>query len=106
MNEIYTFKEFEEFVENNQKCIVVFSAVKCPPCQRLKKAFKNHDRIAGLPVVAVIVDKMPPSDAYKVLTKFNLSSVPTTIVFVNGKPKRRIVGFSTPQKYVENLSKQ
>ncbi|HHY88112.1 MAG TPA: thioredoxin family protein [Chloroflexi bacterium] len=81
--------------------LVEFGAAWCVPCKRLepeleKLAFSWKDRIR---LARVDVDQ-----SLNLTMHYQIMSVPTTILFVDGQPVQRLTGFQPYNKLVEKLS--
>lgn len=88
-----------EVTEFKGKVLVDFWATWCGPCQMLAPII---DEIAsenpGLKIVKVDVDAQ-----VDLATRYNISSIPTVIVFDNGQPVATIIGFHQKQDYLNAL---
>ncbi len=82
-------EEFYEILKTNKIVVAEFSASWCGPCYVYAPIFEQVAKnVAGKAVfVKIDVDATPI-----VAQRFYVMSVPTTIIFVNGKPVQRIVG--------------
>src|SRR5947208_15770689 len=85
-------EDFDSFLQNNQDKLVVvrFSTVWCSPCQVLQKNIKELltelEKSAGRGkdlVVMEVDDEKLPQLAQR--SRFNVSSVPTILLFHQGK---------------------
>ena len=89
--------ETSEFSEEVQEGVVVvdFFATWCPPCKMLAPVFEEvSTELTKAKFVKVDIDQ-----SMKIAQKHSITSVPTVMVFKNGEPVERLVGF-TPK---ENL---
>lgn len=82
--------------------LVDFWATWCMPCiaqgRELKKlAFTEREY---LKIVKLDVDKNP-----KMSQRFYIESLPTLLIFKDGKLKKRLVGYRTEAELVEELAK-
>lgn len=90
-------KNFEKEVLNSTIPVVVdFYADWCGPCKVLKNVYekisKNYDNVS---FVKVNVDLYP-----SLVSEYEIVSVPTTIIFKNGKQVKYIVGI-IPEKDIK-----
>ena len=84
----------EDIIKNGG--ILQFSANWCGPCKALSKTFENDE------------DKFDNVKRYKVdldqhqdlAQKFNVRSVPTILLFKNGKEFKRIIGNRTLEELI------
>jgi len=82
-------QEFQEIIENSYKLVVVdFFAEWCMPCLMLSPVIEElADRIEDVKFVKINVDENK-----NLAERYNVSSVPTLIVFKEGKEIARING--------------
>ncbi len=81
----------EEFAKETAsgKAIVDFSATWCGPCQMLKPLIeKVADEHPELKILSLDVDEVPSP-----CEKYGVFSIPTVIVFEDGKETKRNVGY-------------
>ena len=76
---------FNEFVRAGD-CLVQFSAEWCGPCKVLTRIIESTQDLA------VPVGKIDIDSATTLVSKFGIKSVPTLILFRNGKESERAVG--------------
>jgi thioredoxin len=89
-----------EVYESGQMVLVDFWAEWCAPCRALSPVLDEvaRDLRGEIKIVRLDVDNNPAtSDA------FGVQSIPTLILFKNGKPAERIVGLRSKQELVETL---
>lgn len=102
MSEInLTNKNFEEEVFKSEKPVLVdFFATWCGPCQMLAPiiteiAEENGDKIK--------VAKVNVDEQQELAIKYDVSSIPTLIVFKNGDIANKIVGFHSKEEIINIL---
>jgi thioredoxin 1 len=79
-------------IERNKE-LKVFSATWCSPCKSLKKFLQEED--LGIQVTTYDID------SYIELAKeYNVRSVPTSIILVDGKEVQRYTGYRTKEDYL------
>ena len=93
--------KFEELLKDSTTPFLVdFGATWCGPCQNLKRALpdieKNYEN--KMQIFTVDID-----DNYELAQKYGIRSVPTSIVFDNGKEKGRIPGYSDSTRYIQEV---
>jgi thioredoxin 1 len=83
---------FDEIIANSDKPVLVdFYATWCGPCKRLKPEFeKFSEKNSSVVSVLANVDNL-----HSRLENLNVISVPTLILFKNGKEIKRRGGFCT-----------
>ena len=90
-----------EVLEQNGVVVVDFWATWCGPCKMIAPVI---DEIAGdlknVKFVKVDVDKNP-----SVANKFQVASIPTLVMFKDGKPIDKVIGFR-PKNDLENIIKK
>ena len=102
MSEInLTNKNFEEEVFKSEKPVPVdFFAILCGPCQMLAPiiteiAEENGDKIK--------VAKVNVDEQQELAMKYDVSSIPTLIVFKNGNIANKVVGFHSKEEIINIL---
>ena len=80
-------KDFEKEV-NGKKVLVDFFATWCGPCKMLGLVMEKFDKKDIIPIIKVDVD-----EAQELSSKYKIYSVPTLIIFEDGKELKRISGF-------------
>ena len=86
-----TARNFEEQVLKNEKTVLLdFWAPWCGPCRMLAPAIEEiAEEYAG----SAKVGKINVDDEPQLAARFRVSSIPTVIVFKNGKAVNASVGF-------------
>lgn len=94
--------DFEELVIKSQKpTLVDFYAEWCGPCKRISVVLDELSaKIANVDFVKVDVDANQD-----IASNYNISSIPTLILFKNGEPINQIVG-AVSKSDVEKLISQ
>lgn len=91
----------DDFSKTTGLLLVDFSATWCGPCQMLAPIIDDIEKEMAdkLKVIKIDVDANP-----EISSKYNVSSVPTVIIFQDGKLKDTIIGFRQKQDYLNALS--
>ena len=91
---------FQSEVLDHQGLVLVdFWAVWCGPCQMLSPVIDEiGQELKDLKVAKVDVDA-----EIELATKYNVSSIPTVIIFDHGKVKDTIIGFHQKPDYLRAL---
>ena len=96
-----TVQNFEDEVINASKPVLVdFWAPWCGPCRMLSPVISEiAEEYAGqMKVAKVNVDEVP-----EMASQFRVASIPTLMVFENGKLKKRASGFRPKDDILELL---
>ena len=93
--------EFEEFIKNNDHCIVDFYADWCGPCKMLAPVMESLAR--QLPNMAFA--KVNVDEAHKLARRFNVSSIPTVLIFKNKKLVNQFTGFRDEREIKEIINR-
>lgn len=94
-------KNFEdEVIGAKQPVLVDFWAAWCGPCQAMLPVVHEIGEEAGdkAKVVTINVD-----EERELAKQFTVMSIPTLMVFKDGKPVSRMVGVQSKQKIVDEL---
>jgi thioredoxin len=96
------FTSFEEMLQGSETPLLVdFYAPWCGPCQMMGPILEKvgAELKDQLKVVKINTDKYPD-----LATKHKITSLPTLIVFKNGKPVDRIEGLVRAEQLIQHLS--
>ena len=99
---IITEENFENEVLNSDKPVLVdFWAQWCGPCRMPGPIIEEiaNDYEGKVKVGKVNVDEQP-----NLASKYGIASIPTVIVFKNGKPEKTLVGLRSKNE-IENMIK-
>lgn len=83
-----TFSSFEEMVQQREVVLVDFYAQWCGPCQMMAKVMSECSQ--DMKDVAFV--KINTEKYQEIASKFQVSALPTLVLFKNGKPIRRLEG--------------
>ena len=82
-----------EVIESNEICVVDFWAPWCGPCKMFGPIFENASKkYKNIKFCKLNVDE----DENEISNDFEVMSIPTIIVFKNGKEVKRNIGFLNP----------
>ena len=89
MIKILNDNSFEEFISESQNRVVVdFYAEWCGPCKMMAPVFENlSEKYPNIEFAKVNVD-----ESMNVSAKYGIMSIPTFIIFENGKPIKKQLG--------------
>ncbi len=91
-----------EVLEATGVVLVDFWAPWCGPCLKLSPTI---EALAGDYAGKAKVGKLNTDDNYKTASSFGISSIPTVIVFKDGKPVEKLVGMNPKGNYALVLDK-
>jgi thiol-disulfide isomerase/thioredoxin len=95
------FKNFEDMIKNfRDTLIVVFSADLCGPCRLMKKELHQVSEEIGddVKIVAIDTERFP-----KLGARYDISVLPTIVIFKDGEAQERIEGLETAEQLLERL---
>ena len=92
-------QNFQSEVLNKEVALVDFYADWCGPCKMIAPIVEEiAEENPQIPVGKVNVD-----DSGELAMAYNVISIPTLIVFKNGKESARIVGYRSKESILEQL---
>ena len=96
-----TNKNFEEEVLNSNKPVIIdFYADWCGPCKMMSPIIDNiAEENSNIKVGKVNVD-----EAGELAIKYNIMSIPTIIVFKEGKEYKKFVGVTSKENILSGLN--
>jgi len=104
VKQIQSKQEFDDVVKGTKPVLVDFYAEWCGPCQiygpmieDFSESYKNKDKVE---IIKVDVDQVS-----EVSGEFNVMSIPTTIIFKDGKALETMVGVQSPDNLGIKLDK-
>ena len=101
MAKIINTSEFKTNVEENQGVVVVdFFATWCGPCKMLAPVFEQAGEEMQNEATFLKVDI---DESLELARQFQISTVPTVMVFKNGKPVDSLVGFIPKEALVQKV---
>lgn len=101
MAKIIKISQFKGEVEESKGVVVVdFFATWCGPCKMLAPVFESlGNEMDDAKFIKVDIDQ-----SLEIAQKFNISTVPTMMIFKDGKPVESLVGFM-PKEAIESKVK-
>ena len=101
MAKIINTSEFRTSVEENQGVVVVdFFATWCGPCKMLAPVFEQAGEEMQNDATFLKVDI---DESLELARQFQISTVPTVMVFKNGKQVDSLVGFIPKEALVQKV---
>ena len=101
MAKIITTSLFRVSVEENQGVVVVdFFATWCGPCKMLAPVFEQAGEEMKNDATFLKVDI---DQSLELAQQFRISTVPTMMIFKDGKPVETLVGFMPKERIVQKV---
>ena len=99
--EIHSAADFEkEIINHKGYALVDFWATWCPPCRMMAPVLESAEQQLGDEINFVKVDV---DEQQQLATEFDIMSIPTLVVFKDGKPVKRMSGYRPLDTFVEEL---
>ena len=98
-----TKENFAKVIESSDTPVLIdFWAAWCGPCQMLSPIIDEvgEELKDKVKVVKLNVDENPETSK-----QYQISGIPTVILFENGEMKEKIVGFRMKQDYIDAINK-
>ena len=96
---ILTDQNFNQEVESNDIILVDFWAEWCGPCKMLSPILDEISNEYGLPVGKLNIDENPGKSQ-----EYSVQSIPTMVLFRNGKPVHTVLGAMPKHKLLKELA--
>ena len=91
---ILTDEVFDQEVLDKNIVVVDFWAPWCGPCERLSPILDEISLEYNVAIKKLNIDDYP-----EVASKYNISSIPSVVVFENGIPVKNIIGLVSCPSY-------
>lgn len=99
--EIHSAADFEkEIINHKGYALVDFWATWCPPCRMMAPVLESAEQQLGDKINFVKVDV---DEQQHLAAEFDIMSIPTLVVFKDGKPVKRMSGYRPLDAFVEEL---
>ncbi|MDD4106654.1 MAG: thioredoxin [Candidatus Shapirobacteria bacterium] len=103
MTQITKYEEFQtEVLDSKEIVLVDFFATWCGPCQMLTPVIES---IALEFKDKVKIIKIDVDQSQDIATKYNVASIPTVILFKEGKIIDTIIGFRQKEDFINAINK-
>jgi thioredoxin 1 len=96
---ILTDKDFEEVIKSNRLVLVDFWAEWCGPCRKVSPILDEISNETGLLVGKLNIDENPEKTM-----EYQVSSIPTMVLFMDGKPIHSVIGAKPKHLMMKELS--
>ena len=99
--EIHSAADFEkEIINHKGYALVDFWATWCPPCRMMAPVLESAEKQLGGQINFAKVDV---DEQQQLAAEFDIMSIPTLVVFKDGKPVKRMSGYRPLDAFVEEL---
>ena len=99
--EIHSAAEFEKEITNHKgSALVDFWATWCQPCRMMAPVLESAEKQPGSQITFAKVDV---DEQQHPAAEFDIMSIPTLVVFKDGKPVKRMSGYRPLDAFVEEL---
>lgn len=95
-----TKDQFENVINNNEVVLVDFFATWCGPCKMLAPVIEE---LSEMNLPNTVICKVDVDEERELANMFNISSIPTIIVFKNGKAERQALGYRTKDQLLNMM---
>ena len=96
---ILTDKTFNQEVGSNETILVDFWAEWCGPCKKVSPILDEISNDTGLLVGKLNIDENPEKTL-----EYSVQSIPTMVLFRNGKPVHTVLGAMPKHKLLKELA--
>ena len=99
--EIHSAADFEkEIINHKGYALVDFWATWCQPCRMMAPVLESAEKQLGSQINFAKVDV---DEQQQLAAEFDIMSIPTLVVFKDGKPVKRMSGYRPIDTFVEEL---
>ena len=99
--EIHSAADFEkEIINHKGYALVDFWATWCQPCRMMAPVLESAEQQLGDKINFVKVDV---DEQQQLAAEFDIMSIPSLVVFKDGKPVKRMSGYRPLDTFVEEL---
>ena len=96
---ILTDQNFNQEVESNETILIDFWAEWCGPCKKVSPILDEISNDTGLLVGKLNIDENPDKTL-----EYSVQSIPTMVLFRNGKPVHTVLGAMPKHKLLKELA--
>jgi len=95
---IITDNTFDTVIRENKIILIDFGADWCGPCRRVAPILDEISNETGLPIGKLNID-----ENLEKTQEYSIQTIPSMVLFVDGKPVHRIVGAMPKHKMLKEL---
>ena len=91
--------EWEKLIKESKKVVIDCFATWCGPCRMLSPVLDNISE----ELIDVTFYKIDVDNAEKITTEYQIMSIPTLLIFEDGKLKDKVVGLRSKSDLIDLL---
>lgn len=95
---IATDENFDTLIQSHKLILIDFWAEWCRPCKMFSPIIEEISKETGIWLGKINVD-----ENHNKASEYNITSIPTTILFKDGKPVKTIIGAKPKHSMMEEI---
>ena len=101
-----SYQTFNEMIDNGETFVILISQRDCGHCVAFKPYYNQALQENNIIGYELDVQMLNQTDRSDFLSRFNISSTPTTMIFTNGVPEEETLVRTQPPEEVTNFLKK
>ena len=101
-----SYQTFNEMIDNGETFVILISQRDCGHCVAFKPYYNQAMQENNIIGYELDVQMLNQTDRSDFLSRFNISSTPTTMIFTNGVPEEETLVGTQPPEEVTNFLKK
>jgi thiol-disulfide isomerase/thioredoxin len=101
-----SYQTFNEMIDNGETFVILISQRDCGHCVAFKPDYNQAMKENNIIGYELDVQMLNQTDRSDFLSRFNISSTPTTMIFTNGVPEEETLVGTQPPEEVTNFLKK
>jgi thiol-disulfide isomerase/thioredoxin len=101
-----SYQTFNEMIDNGETFVILISQRDCGHCVAFKPYYNQAMKENNIIGYELDVQMLNQTDRSDFLSRFNISSTPTTMIFTNGVPEEETLVGTQPPEEVTNFLKK